>query len=93
MSCEETWKRLDKYFVEKLDEFGATHLNTLCLGGSSFNTLTKYSDTERMEQRPDLFFGDSLYFFDYCKRNFSRIIALLHDHGLYDFTILVRKDN
>lgn len=67
-------------------------MNALCSKGFSFNMLTKYSDADRMEQRPDLFYGDPLFFFDLCKRNFSRNVALLHDYGLYDFTILVRKD-
>jgi hypothetical protein len=68
------------------------HMNTLCSKGFSFNMLTKYSEAERMVQRPDLFYGDPLFFFDYCKHHFSRNIALLHDYGIYDFTILVRKD-
>lgn len=67
-------------------------MNTLCSKGFAFNMLTKYSDADRMAQRPDLFYGDPLFFFDLCKRNFSRNVALLHDYGLYDFTILVRKD-
>ena len=67
-------------------------MNALCAKGFSFNMLTKYSDADRMAQRPDLFYGDPLFFFDFCKRNFSRNVALLHDYGLYDFTILVRKD-
>jgi len=67
-------------------------MNKLCLKGFSFNMLTRYSDPERMAQRPDLFYADPLFFFDYCKRHFSRNVALLHDYGLYDFTILVRKD-
>jgi SAM-dependent methyltransferase len=67
-------------------------MNALCSKGFSFNMLTKYSDTDRMAQRPDLFYGDPLFFFDLCKRTFSRNVALLHDYGLYDFTILVRKD-
>jgi len=67
-------------------------MNALCSKGFSFNMLTQYSDVERMAQRPDLFYGDPLFFFDLCKRNFSRNVALLHDYGLYDFTILVRKD-
>jgi len=66
-------------------------MNTLCTKGFSFNMLTKYSDAERMAQRPDLFFGDPRVFFDFCKRNVSRRVALLEDYGLYDFTILVRK--
>jgi hypothetical protein len=67
-------------------------MNTLCSIGFSFNMLTKYSDADRMAQRPDLFYGDPLFFFDLCKRDFSRNVALLHDYGLYDFTILVRKE-
>jgi SAM-dependent methyltransferase len=67
-------------------------MNGLCSKGFAFNMLTKYSDEDRMSQRPDLFFADPLFFFDFCKRNFSRNVALLHDYGLYDFTILVRKD-
>jgi SAM-dependent methyltransferase len=58
--------------------------------GMAFNMLTKYSDPEKM--RSDLYYGDPCFFFDYCKRNFSRNVALLHDYGLYDFTIIVRKD-
>lgn len=57
--------------------------------GFSFNMLTKYSDKEYM--RPDLYYADPLFIFDYCKRNFSKQVALLHDYGLYEFTILVRK--
>ena len=68
------------------------NMDSLCTKGFSFNMLTKYSDEDRMAERPDLFFGDPLFFFVFCKRNFSRNVALLHDYGLYDFTILVRKD-
>ncbi len=57
--------------------------------GMAFNMLTKYSDADKM--RPDLYYADPCFFFDYCKRNFSRNVALLHDYNLYDFTILVRK--
>lgn len=60
--------------------------------GVSSNFLTGYSDPERMAERPDLFFADSTYIFDYCKKHFSRWVALLHDYRLYDFTILIRKD-
>ncbi len=68
------------------------NMDALCSKGFSFNMLTKYSDADRMAERPDLFYGDPLFFFDFCKRNFSRNVALLHDYGLYDFTIIVRKD-
>ncbi len=65
-------------------------MNERAAKGMAFNMLTKYSDADRM--RPDLYYGDPLFFFDYCKRNFSKNVALLHDYKLYDFTILVRKD-
>ena len=86
--------KMDANYVE-WQEFVCTTLvrmNELCSKGFSFNMLTKYSDADRMAQRPDLFFGDPLFFFDFCKRNFSKNVALLHDYGLYDFTVLVRKD-
>jgi SAM-dependent methyltransferase len=57
--------------------------------GFSFNALTKYSDKDKMQDY--LFYSDPLYFFDYCKKHFSRNVALLHDYNQYDFTILVRK--
>ena len=57
--------------------------------GFAFNVLTKYSDAEFM--RDDLFYADPLFLFDYCKKNFSRFVAVLHDYPLYEFTILVRK--
>lgn len=67
-------------------------MNAKCVKGFSFDVLTNYSDADRMAQRPDLYFADPLTLFDFCKRNFSRNVALLHDYGLYDFTIIVRKD-
>lgn len=57
--------------------------------GFAFNVLTKYSDKEYM--RPDLYYADPLFLFDYCKSKFSRYVALLHDYPLFEFTILVRK--
>jgi hypothetical protein len=57
--------------------------------GMAFNILTKYSDPDRM--RPDLYYADPTFFFDYCKQVFSRNVALLHDYEVYEFTILVRR--
>lgn len=79
----ETWRG---FVVETLE-----HMNQLCSRGFSFNMLTHYSDPDRMAQRPDLYFGDPCFYFDTCKRLFSRNVALYHDYDLYDFTIVVRK--
>lgn len=65
-------------------------MDSLSIKGFSSNFLTKYSDPERM--RPDLYYADPAYLFDYCKTHFSKNVALLHDYNLYDFTIIVRKD-
>lgn len=58
--------------------------------GFAFNCLTSYADRDRM--RADLHYADPLALFDHCKRRYSRHVALLHDYGLYEFTILVRKE-
>jgi SAM-dependent methyltransferase len=59
--------------------------------GFAFNMLTSYSDPELM--RADLFYGDPLHFFDLCKTQYSRNVALLHDYGLYEFTVIIRLDD
>ena len=64
-------------------------MNSLSLKGFAFNMLTAYSDPPYM--KPHLYYADPCYYFDYCKRHFSRNVVLLHDYNLYDFTILVRK--
>jgi SAM-dependent methyltransferase len=56
--------------------------------GFAFNMLTSYSDADR--QRPDLFYADPREVFDACKTRYSRNVALLHDYGLWEFTIIVR---
>lgn len=64
--------------------------NKVSRKGFASNFLTKYSDADKM--RGDLYYADPMFIFDYCKRNFSKNVALLHDYRLYDFTIIVRKD-
>lgn len=56
--------------------------------GFAFNCLTSYSDEHK--KRDYLFYADPCLLFDFCKRRYSRDVALLHDYGLYEFTILVR---
>ena len=41
--------------------------------------------------RGHLYYADPASVFDLCMRRYSRHVALLHDYGLYEFTILVRK--
>jgi SAM-dependent methyltransferase len=77
---DEAWTR---YVLETVAQIAAT-----CSKGFAFNMLTAYSDPHRM--RGDLFYGDPRFFFDHCKREYSRNVALLHDYGLYEFTLIVR---
>lgn len=57
--------------------------------GFAFNMLTSYSDPDKLKN--DLYYADPCLYFDICKRKYARNVALLHDYGLYDFTLLVRK--
>lgn len=64
-------------------------MNQVSTRGFSFNILTAYSDKEFMKDY--LFYADPLYYFDFCKKHFSKRVALLHDYPLYEFSLLVRK--
>jgi len=57
--------------------------------GFSFNCLTSYSD----RRQSHLYYSEPTELFDLCKRRYSRDVALLHDYGLYEFTIIVRKNS
>jgi cyclopropane fatty-acyl-phospholipid synthase-like methyltransferase len=71
-----------EYILTTLDDMA-----TLGQRGFAFNALTSYSDISR--RRADLYYADPRELFDYCKRRYSRFVALLHDYPLYEFTLLV----
>ena len=73
-----------EYLVTTLDA-----LNRTSRLGFSFNCLTSYSDSDK--KRDNLFYADPCHLFDLCKRRYSSDVALLHDYGMYEFTLLVRK--
>jgi SAM-dependent methyltransferase len=64
-------------------------LNSGSRRGFSFNCLTSYSEPSKM--RAELYYANPCTLFDLCKHRYSKSVALLHDYGLYEFTILVRK--
>lgn len=78
----DAWK---KYIYESLQEF-----DRLSTKGFSFNVLTSYSDREYMKDY--LYYANPGEIFDYCKSRFSKYVSLLHDYPLYEFTIMVRKE-
>lgn len=73
-----------KYTYQTLDE-----INNLAEHGFSFNMLTSYSDQEYMQDY--LYYAIPESIFAHCKTKYSPQVALLHDYGLFEFTILVRK--
>jgi len=80
--------RSDDEWLEYLEETLSILEQTSRLG-FAFNCLTSYSDEDK--KRGYLYYADPCVLFDLCKRRYSRNVALLHDYGLYEFTILVRK--
>ncbi|QNP29980.1 class I SAM-dependent methyltransferase [Cylindrospermopsis curvispora GIHE-G1] len=79
-----TDKEWQDYILSTLED-----LFTLSQYGFAFNILTRYSDADKM--RPNLYYEDPCFLFDYCKTNFSKNVAILHDYNLYEFTVIVRK--
>ena len=73
-----------EYVMKTLDS-----INEASKRGFAINFLTSYSDPEKM--REDLYYPDPCKLFDYCVRNYSRNVAILHDYGAYEFTLAVRK--
>jgi cyclopropane fatty-acyl-phospholipid synthase-like methyltransferase len=80
-STEDEWKNYIEETLKAIDKISTK--------GFSFNLLTSYSDKEYMKDY--LFYADPTWLFDFCKKNFSKHVALLHDYPLYEFSILVRK--
>ena len=78
---EANWKA----YIEKT----LMSINKVSELGFSFNILTSFSDEEHKNDH--LFYANPMFYFDYCKNNYSKNVALLHDYNLYEFTIIVRK--
>ena len=78
-TAEEEWRA---HVLETL-----ANMNAFSTRGFAFNLLSTYVDY----REDHLFYGDPLFFFDHCKRTFSRFVTLLHDYPLYEWTIVVRK--
>lgn len=76
-------ERWHDYVVETIDSMAA-----VSRWGIAFNMLTGYSDPEHM--RPDLYYANPSRYFEHCMDRFGSRAALLHDYGLYEFTILAR---
>jgi SAM-dependent methyltransferase len=74
------------YIFNTIDEMAAASSR-----GFAFNILTLVSDPEY--RRPDLYYADPARFMQHCIQKYGRLVAVLHDSGLYEFTLIVRKSS
>jgi hypothetical protein len=65
------------------------HLAAMSIRGFAFNAMTTYVDWKQ----ENLYYADPFMFFDFCKRNISRYVSLLHDYPLFEWTMIVRKED
>lgn len=75
---DEAWSAHIKEILQKLAEKTTR--------GLAFNLLTTYVDWKQ----ENLFYADPMEFFDFCKKNLSRKVTLIHDYPLYEWTMLVK---
>jgi SAM-dependent methyltransferase len=64
------------------------NLHAASTKGFSFNCLSRISDPAF--RKDYLYYADPGFYFDLCMTRYARNVALLHDYGLYEFTILVK---
>ena len=55
--------------------------------GASFNVLTGFSDADRKEDR--LWYPDPGELLRLCLSRYDRRVALYHDYGMYEFTMVI----
>lgn len=72
------WEGNIRRYLHQLKEFSSK--------GIAFNLLSTYVDW----RSPNLYYGDPLYWFDYCKREISNNVTLYHDYQLFEWTITCR---
>jgi SAM-dependent methyltransferase len=78
-ASDEEWDEYVKDMIQRLARQSVR--------GFAFNLLTSYVDWKE----PHLFYANPMHYFDFCKRNVSRKVALLHDYPLVEWTMVVVK--
>jgi SAM-dependent methyltransferase len=73
-----------KHYIEEV----LLNMHEKSTRGFAFNVLTTYVDYKE----DHLYYADPFYFFDFCKKNFSKKVSLLHDYDLWEWTMLVKRD-
>lgn len=59
--------------------------------GFSFNILNLMACDKKF-MKSNLYYADLEFFYNFCKKNFSNNITILNNYGLYEFTILIKKN-
>lgn len=77
----------DELWTEYVKEM-LMNLAAMSIRGFAFNILTTYVDWKQ----ENLYYADPFMFFDFCKRNISRYVSLLHDYPLFEWTMIIRKE-
>jgi len=75
--------RWREYVSETIDDLAA-----LSRCGFAFNVLSSYSDVDK--RRTDLYYADPRDLFDHCMQRWPRRVSVIHDYGLYEFTVTVK---
>jgi SAM-dependent methyltransferase len=78
----ETWARYVHDTIDVLARAGRR--------GFAFNVLSLSSDPER--RAAHLYYADPGEMLSDCLRRYGRSVALLQDYGLYEFTVIVRRN-
>jgi SAM-dependent methyltransferase len=76
---ERAWQSFLETKLDEIDRFSRL--------GFAFNLLSTYVDWKENH----LFYGDPCYWFDLCKRKYSKKVSLLHDYPLHEWTVVVKK--
>ena len=70
------------FVTKKLDE-----INQFSRLGFAFNLLTTYVDWKDK----NLFYGNPCFWFDLCKKKYSKKVSLIHEYPLFEWTIYVNR--
>jgi SAM-dependent methyltransferase len=80
-AAEEVWDGYVKQMIHRLAERSAR--------GFAFNLFTTYVDF----RQDDLFYADPAEYLTFCRSEISRYVALLHDYPLFEWTMIVLKED
>ncbi|HXH18121.1 MAG TPA: class I SAM-dependent methyltransferase [Chitinophagales bacterium] len=78
-TSEEKWTEYVKQTLLNMAAFSSK--------GIAFNLLTTYVDYKV----PHLYYADPSEYFEFCKKNISKYVNLIHDYELFEWTIHVKK--